>query len=88
MADPERAILETGNAIKQLLRDTGVRLRELADGWENAHRFPLEGEPASHESAIKFLDGRNELMEALDKLRQAYALSEEATSSIRSNLRP
>lgn len=87
MADGERAILETGNAIKQLLRETGLRLRELADQWENAHDFPLEGEPASHEAAVKFLEGRSELFAALDKLRQAYVLSNEATTMIRSDLR-
>lgn len=82
MSDPEREILRSASDIKSLLRDAGARLADLAAQWEQKHHFPLTGESAPEDAALKFLGARTDLHGALDNLRKAYVLADEAFRSV------
>ena len=83
MSDQTRAILATANEIRQVAREFGMRLSELADRWESAHHFPLTGPvEATHEEAVAFLEANTRNHTALNHLRSAYANASKAVSSI------
>ena len=82
MTDPEREILQSASEIKQLLRDSGAKLADLATDWEKKHHFPLTGDAAPEDQALKFLGARTDLHGSLDKLRKSYVLADEAFRSV------